>query len=63
MAERAAFGLLTCHTPTIVPARLRQALAETLAAGRRAAVRVQSLYLQAADGRKLPSGLAATWRE
>jgi len=63
LAEPAAFVLLTCHTPSISPGRLRQALAGCLTAGNRHAVRARSLFLETADGRKLPSGLAATWPE
>ena len=43
MAERAAFVLLTCHTPAIVPGRLQHGLTESLAAGKHKAVRVQPL--------------------
>lgn len=63
LARPAAFVLLTCHTPGLGPSRLRQVLADSLAAGNESSVRVQSLFLQTADGRKLPSGWAATWTE
>lgn len=63
LAEPAAFVLLTCHTPALGPSRLKGALADSLASGNERSVRVQSLFLQTADGRKLPSGWSATWTE
>jgi 23S rRNA (cytosine1962-C5)-methyltransferase len=63
LAKPAAFVLLTCHTPALGPSRLKRILADTMAAGNERSVRVQSLFLSTADGRKLPSGLAATWME
>jgi len=63
LAEPAAFVLLTCHSPALGPSRLQGTLAAGLAAAARGAIRVQSLFLRTADGRKLPSGLAATWTE
>jgi 23S rRNA (cytosine1962-C5)-methyltransferase len=64
LAEPAAFVLLTCHTPAFGLSRLKQALANSgVAAGKEGSVRVQSLFLETADGRKLPSGWAATWTE
>ena len=63
MVELPAFALLTCHTPTLGPNRLQRILAAGLAAGREWPARVQPLLLATADGRQLPSGLAATWTE
>ncbi|MCU0871409.1 MAG: class I SAM-dependent methyltransferase [Pirellulaceae bacterium] len=63
LAEPPAFVLLTCHTPALGPSRLKRVLASSLAAGDERSVRVQPLFLPTADGRQLPSGLAATWTE
>lgn len=63
LAEPPAFALLTCHTPALTPNRLLQMLASGLAAAKECPAGVQPLLLQAADGRRLPSGLAATWTE
>jgi 23S rRNA (cytosine1962-C5)-methyltransferase len=63
LAERPAFVLLTCHTPSIGAGRLRHALAQCLPVASRQAVRVRTLFLQTATGRRLSSGLAATWPE
>jgi 23S rRNA (cytosine1962-C5)-methyltransferase len=63
LAEPAAFVLLTCHTPALGPSRLKRVLAGSLATGDERSVRVQPLFLPTADGRQLPSGLAATWTE
>jgi len=62
-AGRTAFLLLTCHSPSIRPGRLRSSLAESFAGVEPDAIRVRSLYLRTASGRKLPSGLAAYWAE
>lgn len=63
LVEQPAFVLLTCHTPGIRAGRLRSALASCLPAGSHQAVRVRTLFLQTAAGRRLSSGLAATWPE
>ena len=62
-AAQRRFVLLTCHTPALGPSRLKRVLAGSLAAGDERSVRVQPLFLPTADGRQLPSGLAATWTE
>lgn len=62
-AGRPAFILLSCHSPSIGPGRLRACLAASFPGLSRAAIRVQPLRLRAADGRELPSGLAASWPE
>lgn len=58
---RTAFILLTCHSPGIRPGRLKTSLAESFAGVAPDAVRVRTLYLRTAGGRRLPSGLAAYW--
>ena len=62
-AGRMAFILLTCHSPSVRPGHLRTSLAESFAGVAPDAIRVQSLCLRTAGGRKLPSGLAAYWPE
>jgi 23S rRNA (cytosine1962-C5)-methyltransferase len=58
---RPAFILVSCHSPSIRPRHLRAFLADSFAGLAADAMRVQPLYLRAADGRKLQSGLAAYW--
>jgi 23S rRNA (cytosine1962-C5)-methyltransferase len=59
--ERRAFMLLTCHTPTWGPAELAAMLADALHERGRSAVAAQPLSVRTADGRSLPSGVAARW--
>ena len=60
---RPEFILLSCHSPGLRSGRLRACLAESFAGLASEAIRVRPLYLRAADGRKLPSGLVASWPE
>jgi len=59
LADRAAFMLLSCHTPGYDAAALKQMLADRLGGLGKAIDR--TMYLQAADGRMLPCGAAARW--
>jgi 23S rRNA (cytosine1962-C5)-methyltransferase len=63
LAQPAAFVLLTCHTPALGSGRVRRLLADGVVGGNERSVRIEPLFLQTAAGRKLPSGLAATWTE
>ncbi|MEX2141832.1 MAG: class I SAM-dependent methyltransferase [Pirellulales bacterium] len=56
-----AFVLLTCHSTGITPGELQRCLEESLHAARGNDVEAQDLFLIAADGRRLHSGLAARW--
>ena len=58
-----AFILLSCHSPSVRPGRLRACLTDNFSGLGPDAIRVQPLSLRAADGRKLSSGVAAYWPE
>ena len=60
-AERRAFVLCTCHSPSIGPAELSAYLADGLFGHCGQQPNSGKLYLQTADGRKLPSGVFARW--
>lgn len=60
-AERRAFVLCTCHSPGIEPAELSAYLADGLFGHCGQQPNSGKLYLQTADGRKLPSGVFARW--
>lgn len=59
--ERRAFVLCTCHTPSIGPAELSAYLSEGLFGHCGQPPQAGTLYLETADGRKLPSGVLARW--
>ena len=60
-AERRAFVLCTCHSSGIGPAELSAYLADGLFGHCGQQPNSGKLYLQTADGRKLPSGVFARW--
>ncbi len=60
-AKRRAFVLCTCHTPGIGAAELSAYLSDGLFGHCGQPPRVGTLYLETADGRKLPSGEFARW--
>ena len=59
--DRRAFVLCTCHSPGIGPAELSAYLADGLFGHCGQQPNSGKLYLQTADGRKLPSGVFARW--
>jgi 23S rRNA (cytosine1962-C5)-methyltransferase len=59
--ERRAFVLCTCHSPGIGPAELSAYFADGLFGHCGQPAGNGKLYLQTADGRKLPSGVFARW--
>jgi 23S rRNA (cytosine1962-C5)-methyltransferase len=60
-AERRAFVLCTCHSSGVGPAELSAYLADGLFGHCGQQPNSGKLYLQTADGRKLPSGVFARW--
>jgi 23S rRNA (cytosine1962-C5)-methyltransferase len=60
-AGRRAFVLATCHTPGIGPPELAAYLAEGLFGHCGRPPAAGELFLQARDGRRLPSGVFAHW--
>jgi 23S rRNA (cytosine1962-C5)-methyltransferase len=60
-SQRRAFVLCTCHTPSIGPAELGAYLSEGLFGHCGSAPHCGKLFLQTADGRRLPSGMFARW--
>lgn len=60
-ADRRAFVLCTCHTPSIGPAELSAYLSEGLFGHCGQPPNSGKLYLQTRDGRKLSSGVFARW--
>lgn len=60
-AKRRAFVLCTCHTPGIGPAELSAYFADGLFGHCGQPPKSGTLYLETADGRKLPSGVFARW--
>ena len=60
-AGRLKFALCTCHTPGIGPAELSAYLSDGLFGHCGQPPATGTLYLQTADGRKLPSGTFARW--
>ena len=60
-AASRAFILLTCHTPDVGPAELEAYLADAIFGHCGAGVRARPLEIEAATGRRLPSGLVARW--
>ncbi|QDT70937.1 class I SAM-dependent methyltransferase [Lacipirellula limnantheis] len=59
--RRPKFVLLTCHTPGIGPAELSAYLSEGIFGSCGQPPRTMELSLSTADGRRLPSGMAARW--
>jgi 23S rRNA (cytosine1962-C5)-methyltransferase len=59
--RRPKFALVTCHTPGIGPAELAAYLADGLFGHCGQPPRTGELYLESADGRRLPSGVYACW--
>ena len=59
--RRPKFALVTCHTPGIGPAELAAYLADGLFGHCGQPPRTGELYLESADGRRLPSGVYARW--
>ena len=56
-----AFMLLTCHSPAFGPAELEAALAEAIFGHCGAGATAREMTIEAADGRRLPSGVVARW--
>ena len=59
--NRLSMFLLSCHSPRWDAARLRAVLAEQLFGTKPPELMIGSLSLEAADGRRLPCGVAARW--
>ncbi len=59
LAEKAAFVLLTAHTPGFTPIVLKELLARTLPAGK---VTAGEMWLEAKEEGLLPSGAFARWQ-
>jgi 23S rRNA (cytosine1962-C5)-methyltransferase len=55
------FVLLTCHTPGIGPAELSAYLSEGIFGRCGQPPKTGELFLETADGRRLPSGVYARW--
>jgi 23S rRNA (cytosine1962-C5)-methyltransferase len=60
-AHNRAFVLVTCHSPGIGPAELSAYLSEGIFGHCGQPPKAGELYLETADGRKLPSGVFARW--
>jgi 23S rRNA (cytosine1962-C5)-methyltransferase len=60
-AEHRAFVLVTCHSPGIGPAELAAYLAEGIFGHCGQPPKSGELFLETADGRRLPSGTYARW--
>jgi 23S rRNA (cytosine1962-C5)-methyltransferase len=60
-AELRAFALVTCHSPGIGPSELSAYFAEGITGHCGQPPATGELFLQTADGRKLPSGVYARW--
>ena len=60
-ARSRSFVLLTCHSPGFGPAELEASLADGFFGSCQAGTTVGQLYLETAEGRKLPSGVVARW--
>jgi 23S rRNA (cytosine1962-C5)-methyltransferase len=60
-AENRAFVLVTCHSPGIGPADLSAYLSEGIFGHCGQPPKSGELYLETADGRRLPSGVYARW--
>ena len=60
-AENRAFVLLTCHSPSIGPAELAAYLAEGIFGHCGQPLTAGELFLEASNGRRLPSGVFARW--
>jgi 23S rRNA (cytosine1962-C5)-methyltransferase len=60
-ADRRAFVLVTCHSPGIGEAELAAYLAEGIFGHCGQGCAAGGLFLQTADGRRLPSGIYARW--
>jgi 23S rRNA (cytosine1962-C5)-methyltransferase len=62
-AEHRGFVLATCHTPGIGPAELAAYLSDGIFGGCGNPPQAGDLYLETANGRRLPSGVFARWPE
>jgi 23S rRNA (cytosine1962-C5)-methyltransferase len=60
-SERRAFLLVTCHSPGIGPAELGAYVADGIFGHCGQPPKTGELFLETADGRKLPSGVFARW--
>ncbi|QDS97297.1 class I SAM-dependent methyltransferase [Adhaeretor mobilis] len=60
-SDRRAFILTTCHTPNIGPAELEAMLAEGIFGQCGQGGKTGNLFLESAQGKKLPSGVFARW--
>jgi 23S rRNA (cytosine1962-C5)-methyltransferase len=60
-ADERAFVLVTCHTPGIGPAELAAYLADGIFGSCGQSLDSGTLFVEATDGRKLPSGVYARW--
>jgi len=60
-ADRRAFVLVSCHSPGIGPAELAAYLAEGIFGHCGQPPEAGELFLETADGRRLPSGVFARW--
>lgn len=61
IGENRAFVLVSCHSPGIGPAELSAYLSEGIFGHCGQPPKAGELYLEAADGRRLPSGVFARW--
>lgn len=60
-AQHRRFVLLTCHSPGYGPAELSACMSDALFGHCDRGVVAAPLFLRTADGRRLPSGVAARW--
>ena len=60
-AESRAFMLVTCHSPGIGPSELSAYFAEGIFGHCGQPPATGELFLETADGRRLPSGVFARW--
>jgi 23S rRNA (cytosine1962-C5)-methyltransferase len=61
LANGPAFVLLTCHTPQLGPAELSEDLRLSIDGAADGQIEAGDLWLKAADGRRLHSGVVARW--
>jgi 23S rRNA (cytosine1962-C5)-methyltransferase len=59
--RRPRFVLLTCHTPGLGPAELSAYLSDGIFGSCSQPPRTGEMFLETADGRRLPSGIYARW--
>jgi 23S rRNA (cytosine1962-C5)-methyltransferase len=60
-AQNRGFVIVTCHSPGIGPPELAAYLAEGIFGGCSQPPQADELFLQASNGRRLPSGVFARW--